>query len=388
MSEPMKQDSAPIRLGMVGGGEGAMIGAIHRIAAQLDGQFRLIAGALSSDPGRASRSAALIGLDPARSYSDFAAMARQEATRADGIEAVAICTPNHLHYPVARAFLEQGIHVICDKPMTSTLADAQALTRLAADAPALFTLTQTYSGYPMVREARALVASGALGCLRIVQIEYAQDWLARPVEREGSKQAAWRTDPAQAGAGGAIGDIGTHAFHLAGFVTGESPSALLAELSSFVPGRHLDDNAGILLRYDSGARGMLWCSQVATGQANALRLRLFGEAASLEWQQETPETLIFTRLGEPAQLLRRGNPGAATAAGLSRLPGGHPEGYLEAFATLYREAAAAIRAHREGKASPETLPETLPRAEDGLAGLQFIDACIRSAEAGGVWVGL
>ncbi|MBR9765776.1 MAG: Gfo/Idh/MocA family oxidoreductase [Rhodobacteraceae bacterium] len=367
----------PLRLGMVGGGKGAMIGGVHRIAARLDDAFTLVAGALSSTPARNAESAAEARIAPDRTYDDFTEMARAEAARPDGIEAVAICTPNHLHYPAAKAFLQAGIHVICDKPMTSTLADAQELARVAEAADALFVLTHNYSAYPQLRLAREMVARGDLGKLRLVQVEYAQDWLAEPSD---SKQAEWRGDPARAGAGGAIGDIGTHAFQLARFVSAELPSHLLADLTSFVPGRAVDDNAQVLLRYASGAKGSLWCSQVAPGTENGLKLRIYGEKAGLEWSHVEPETLLFTPLGEPRQTLRRG---AVTMAG-SRVPPGHPEGYLEGFANIYAEAAAAIRAHQRG----EEAPTLLPGIRDGIEGLCFIEGCIRSARAGNTWIDL
>ena len=369
-----------IRLGMVGGGEGAFIGAVHRIAARLDDRFELVAGAFSSDPARARRSAEALGVP--RAYDDFETMAREEAARPDGIEAVAIVTPNHLHWPAARPFLEAGVHVICDKPMTSTLEDARAMAEAVRAAPRLFVLTHNYSGTPMVRHARAMVRDGAIGEVRVVQVEYPQDWLAREVD---NKQAAWRTDPARSGAGGAVGDIGTHAHHLAGYVTGLRLEALLAELETFVPGRRLDDNAHVLLRYEGGARGMLWCSQVAAGQENALRLRVYGTKGGLEWAQEEPNHLWHAPLGEPRRLLTRGSAAAGEdAARLSRIPAGHPEGYLEAFANLYSEAAEMIEARREGR-EPDPAVHA-PGVEDGLAGVLFVDACVRSAREGGVWV--
>ncbi|RFC64597.1 gfo/Idh/MocA family oxidoreductase [Fulvimarina endophytica] len=372
---------------MVGGGAGAMIGEVHRIASRLDGHYELVAGALSSSPEKATESAAAIGLDPARSYADFEAMAEAEASLEDGIEAVSICTPNHMHFPVAKAFLARGIHVICDKPMTATLGEAEALAEIAGKADALFVLTHNYSAYPEIRRARAMVAAGDLGSIRLVQVEYAQDWLTEAVE---SKQAAWRSDPEKAGAGGAIGDIGTHAFQLAATVTGMVPNRLAADLSSFVPGRRLDDNAHILMRYESGAKGMLWASQVAPGTENGLKIRVYGEKAGLEWHHEAPETLWFTPFGEPARKLRRGGPGASPGGAgtdlerLSRVPPGHPEGYLEGFANLYTEAARAIRARQAGEPTPEGL--LLPGIEDGLMGLRFIDACIRSATADAAFV--
>jgi len=377
----------PLRLGMVGGGPGAFIGAVHRMAARLDGQFALVAGCFSADPARGRETGAALGLDPARVYPDFTAMARAEARRADGIEAVAVVTPNHLHAPVVRAFLGKGIDIICDKPLTATLAEARRLAAAAGRAGVLVVLTHNYSAHPMVRHARAMVAAGALGTIRLVQAEYAQDWLAEPLEAGGHKQALWRTDPAQAGPGGALGDIGTHAFHLAAFVTGLAAEALAADLHRFVPGRRLDDNAHVMLRYAGGARGMLWASQVATGCQNALRLRVYGTAGGLEWDQEAPDRLWFAPHGAPRQLITRAGPGAGPeAARASRLPAGHPEGYLEAFATLYAEAAAAIRARRAGR--PADPAAALPGIAEGVAGLAFVDACLRSAARGGVWVRL
>jgi predicted dehydrogenase len=379
--------AAPIRLDMVGGGEGAFIGAVHRIAARLDGHFTLVAGALSADPEKATRSGAALGLDPARVHASFEDMAKREARRKDGIEAVAIVTPNHLHVPAAIAFLKRGIHVICDKPLSTSLAEGRKLAKVAAGAGAVFALTHNYAGYPMVRQARAMVRDGVIGDLRVVQVEYAQDWLSTKLEDTGQKQAAWRADPKQAGVGGAIGDIGTHAFHLAGFVAGETPDAILADLSRFVPGRALDDDARVLLRYGSGARGMLWASQVAPGNENALRLRIYGSRGGLEWAQEHPNQLRHAPLGEAPRVLSRGGPGLSIDAGrVTRTPPGHPEGYLEGFATIYAEAAAAIRAARAGLPCP---PEVLlPGIEDGLAGLAFVEAVVRSSAKGGAWVPL
>lgn len=384
-------NAGPIRLGMVGGGQGAFIGGVHRMAARLDGHYTLVAGALSSDPQRALASAAELGLDPARSYGSFEEMAQAEAAREDGIEAVSIVTPNHMHFPAAKAFLEAGIHVICDKPLTSTLEDARALAGLAEKSGRLFVLTHNYTGYPMARQAREMVANGELGDIRLVQAEYPQDWLSGPLEATGQKQAEWRTDPARSGAGGAIGDIGTHALNLAMFVSGLEPEALAADLDSFVDGRRVDDNAHIMLRFAargaSRAKGMLWASQVAPGNENALRLRVYGTKGGLEWAQENPNLLWYTPLGEPKRLITRAGAGAgAAAARVSRIPGGHPEGYLEAFATIYTEAAAAIREARDGSQPP---PETLfPTLSDGLWGMRFIDACVRSSARDAAWVAL
>ena len=371
------------RLGMVGGGTGAFIGGVHRIAARLDDRYELVAGAFSSTPEASRASAVELGIDPARAYDDFDAMAEAEAARPDGIEAVSVVTPNHVHAAAARAFLARGIHVICDKPMTSTLADAEALAEAARASDALFVLTHNYTAYPMVRQARAMVAAGAVGAVRVVQVEYPQDWLAEDLESTGQKQAAWRTDPERSGAGGCVGDIGTHAMNLATFVTGLRATALAADLAAFVPGRRLDDNAHVLLRFEGGAKGMLWSSQVAPGNENALRLRVYGERGGLDWAQEVPERLWHTALGEPRRLLTRGGAGFTEGRG-SRIPAGHPEGYLEGFANLYAEAADLIEAHRRGEA-PNHL---LPGIEEGLAGMRFVDACVRSSAADATWVDL
>ncbi len=382
---PAKARSPRIRLGMVGGGQGAFIGAVHRIAARLDDQYDLVAGCFSSSPEKSAASAAELGVP--RAYDDFAQMALREARRRDGIEAVAIVTPNHMHAPVARQFLKRGIHVICDKPLTATLTEAKQLARAAGESDALFVLTHNYTGYPMIRQARAMIAAGELGEIRLVQVEYAQDWLAEPLEASGNKQASWRTDPAKSGLGGAIGDIGTHAFNLAGFVTGLELDALAADLQSFVPGRQVDDNAHVMLRYQGGARGMLWCSQVASGCENALRLRVYGTKAGIEWSQEDPNYLWVTPLGQPRYRLSRGGAGTGPdAARVTRVPAGHPEGYLEGFANIYAEAARAILARREGAAPDPAI--TYPGLKEGLEGVAFVDACVRSSRRNGAWVKL
>lgn len=374
-----------IRLGMVGGGRGAFIGAVHRIAARLDDQYELVAGAFSSDPERSAASAADLGV--ARSYGSFAEMAQKEARRKDGIEAVAIVTPNHMHAPVAVEFLKRGIHVICDKPLTATLPEAKKLAKAAETSGVVFALTHNYTGYPMIRQAREMIAAGALGDIRLVNVEYIQDWLAEPVEATGQKQADWRTDPARSGAGGATGDIGTHAFNLANFVTGLTLAELSADLQSFVPGRRVDDNGHILMRYTSGARGTLWCSQVASGQENGLRLRIFGTKGGLEWEQENPNYLWVAPLGQPKYRLTRGGPGSGEAAArLTRIPSGHPEGYLEGFANIYAEAARAIIARRDGTALDSAV--NFPGLKEGLEGVAFVDACVRSSKRNGAWVTL
>ncbi|MFT4151459.1 MAG: Gfo/Idh/MocA family oxidoreductase [Paracoccaceae bacterium] len=377
----------PIPLGMVGGGQGAFIGGVHRIAARLDREFQLVAGALSSTPEKSQASGAELGLDPARVYDDFRQMAAREARRKDGIRAVAIVTPNHMHAAPAIEFLKRGIHVICDKPLTATMAEARKLAKAAEGSRALFILTHNYTGYPMIRQARAMVARGELGAIRLVQVEYVQDWLTEAVEVTGSKQAEWRTDPARSGAGGALGDIGTHAYNLAAFVSGMEPEALAADLSSFVPGRRLDDNAHVMLRYPGGAKGTLWASQVAPGNENGLRLRIYGEKGGLEWAQEDPNRLWFAPFGEARRLITRNGPAAEPAAQrVSRIPGGHPEGYLEAFATIYTEAARAIRAAEAGEALPEGV--IYPTLSDGLKGMRFVEACVQSAKRNAGWVAL
>lgn len=361
---------------MVGGGNDAFIGAVHRIAARMDDRFELVAGALSSTPEKAMESGKALGLDPDRTYADFTEMAKREVRLKNGIEAVAIVTPNHVHAVAAKEFLKRGIHVICDKPLTATMADARKLVKAAEASKALFILTHNYTGYPMIRHAKQMIADGELGEIRVVQAEYAQDWLTQPLETEGQKQAAWRTDPERSGAGGSIGDIGTHAHNLACFVTGQKVESLSADLHAFVPGRQLDDNAHMMLRFDGGARGMLWSSQVAPGNENGLRLRIYGEKGGLEWAQEDPNYLWFTPFGEPKQKLTRGGAGGPTDG--TRIPAGHPEGYLEGFANIYTEAANAIA----GK------PAVYPTIHDGLDGMKFIDACVKSSGRNGAWVKL
>lgn len=372
-----------IRLGMVGGGAGAFIGGVHRIASRIDGDYELVAGALSSNPDNARQSGLDLGLAEDRIYTSYEDMAVKEAARPDGIEAVSIVTPNHVHFGPAKAFLEAGIHVICDKPLTSTLDDARALARVVPKNGAKFLLTHNYTGYPLVRQARELVKSGALGKIRVVQAEYPQDWLTNAADAD-NKQASWRTDPKRSGAGGAIGDIGTHAYNLLRFVTGLGTESVSADLQSFVPGRQLDDNVHILFRLEGGARGMLWASQVAVGNENGLALRVYGEKGGLEWRQENPNQMWFTEFGKPKQLLTRGGAiSSAPAASMNiRVPGGHPEGYLEAFATLYHQFAEVIR----GKGT-EVEP-LLPSLADGVEGIEFISAAVASSQNDGRWTKL
>ncbi|NKB52037.1 MAG: gfo/Idh/MocA family oxidoreductase [Rhizobiaceae bacterium] len=381
------EDNTRIRLGMVGGGQGAFIGGVHRIASRIDDHFELVAGALSSDPERAIASGAELGLAEDRSYGSFLDMAKREGRLKNGIQAVSIVTPNNMHYPVAREFLKRGIHVICDKPLTASLGDAKKLSALVEKTGAIFVLTHNYTGYPMVRQAREMIASGELGEIRVVQAEYPQDWLSADLESTGQKQASWRTDPTQAGAGGSTGDIGTHAYNLASFMTGLEVSELSADLSAFVSGRQLDDNAHVMLRFTSGARGMLWSSQVAPGNENALAIRIYGSKGGLEWRQEDPNYLWYTPLGEPKRLITRGGAGSGEDAGrVTRVPPGHPEGYLEGFANIYTEAARAIRAAQSGgKVEAGTV---YPTVQDGVKGVAFVDACVRSSNRNSAWVKL
>ncbi|WP_313613103.1 Gfo/Idh/MocA family oxidoreductase [Agrobacterium sp.] len=376
-----------IRLGMVGGGIGAFIGGVHRMAARLDNRFELVAGALSSSPDKAIASGHELGLSPDRVYSSYKDMAIREARLKNGIEAVAIVTPNNVHYEAAREFLKRGMHVICDKPLTSSLTDAKKLKKAADESGALFILTHNYTGYPMVRQAREMIAGGELGDLRIVQVEYVQDWLTEALEATGAKGAVWRTDPKQSGVGGSTGDIGTHAYNLASFVSGLTLESLAADLDSFVEGRKVDDNAHVMLRFAGGAKGMLWCSQVAPGNENSLKLRIFGTKGGLEWAQEDPNRLWFTPFGQEKRLITRGGAGAgAAAARVTRIPAGHPEGYLEAFATIYTEAALAIEAKRNGKSVDKSV--VYPTVDDGVNGVAFIEACVASSRKNAAWVKL
>jgi len=370
-----------IRLGMVGGGRDAFIGGVHRIASRIDDRFELVAGAFSATEEKSKVSAVDLGVAEDRAYGDYVEMAKREARLKNGIEAVAIVTPNHLHYPIAREFLKRGIHVICDKPLTSTLPDARKLVKAAESADALFILTHNYTGYPMARQAREMVADGVLGEIRLVQAEYPQDWLT---EDEQNKQAQWRTDPDQAGAG-CIGDLGVHAYNLACFISGEELDELSADLHSFVDGRRVDDNCHVLLRWKSGAKGMLWSSQVAPGNENALKVRIYGTKGGIEFAQENPNQLWYTPFGAPKQLITRGGHGSGGAAGrMTRIPPGHPEGYLEGFANIYNEAAEAIVARRNDRAVPTDV--LFPTVHDGLDGVAFIDACMRSSKRNAAWV--
>jgi predicted dehydrogenase len=375
-----------LRVGMVGGGRNAFIGAVHRMALRLDDRAELVAGALSSDPENARLSGADIGIAEDRAYSDYRKMAEEEARRPDGIEAVVIVTPNHLHAPVARAFLESGIDVICDKPLSASIQEAEDLAALARKSGLVFAVTLNNTGYAMVRHARELVASGALGKVRIVRAEYIQDWLTNPIDADGQKQAEWRTDPARAGRSACLADIGVHAFSLAHFVSGIAPSEVAADLTTFVPGRRLDDNAHVMMRYASGARGVLVASQVSPGNYNRLSIKVYGEKAGLEWYAHEPEYLHFCEFGKPHVILTRGGADVGgEAARVSRMPAEHPEGYVEGFGNLYRDAIALVSARRKGEPTDAALAAMVPSIEDGLLGMRFIEASVDSSEAGGVW---
>jgi predicted dehydrogenase len=374
-----------IRLGMVGGGEGAFIGAVHRIASRLDDHYELVAGALSSTPDKARRSGEALGLAADRIYDDYESMAEAEAKRSGGIEAVAIVTPNHMHAGPTYAFLKAGVHVICDKPLTVSLAEGKKMKAAVDKSDRIFALTHNYTAYPLVRRMREMAQGGELGEIRLVQVEYPQDWLAGPTETKGNTQAEWRVDPKRSGAGGALGDIGTHAFNLADFVTGLELAELSADPSRFGKGRILDDNAQIMLRYANGARGALWVSQVASGEENELRLRIYGTKGGVNWLQSNPNRMIWTPLGKSARIVTRGGPDSGeTAARVTRVPPGHPEGYLEGFATIYSEVALAIKAARTGKKPPKGV--MFPTIDDGMKSLAFVEAAVKSGKANAKWV--
>ena len=371
----------PLRWGMIGGGEGAFIGAVHRMAARLDGRYQLVAGVFSSDAEKTRRSAAALGVDAARAYPNVAAMLAAEAKRPDGIEVVSIVTPNHVHYEQSAACLEAGLDVICDKPLTTNLADAEKLVKLAAEKQRLLGVTFNYTGYPMIRHAKQLIADGLIGELRVVQAEYPQGWLATALEKTGQKQASWRTDPKLAGAG-ALGDIGSHSFQLAEFVTGEKVNEVAADVSSLVPGRPIDDNVNVLLRFAGGARGSLWASQVAIGHLNSHRLRVYGETGSVQWFQERPEELLIVEAGQQPRFVRRGDPETPTSS--VGLPGGHPEGFIEAFSQLYTDFAERVTARLENR-SPKAASLFAPDVVTGTRVMAFIEAVLKSGQANSAW---
>lgn len=364
---------------MIGGGSDAFIGEVHRRAIALDGSATLVAGALSSTPERSVESAKLLGLPVDRSYGSYEELLKKESVRTDRVDFVVIVTPNDSHYPIAKAALEAGFHVVLDKPSTHTSEQSRELASLADTNGLLCCVTYNYTGYPMVRQARAMIADGALGRLRKVFIEYHQGWLASDIEASGQKQAAWRLDPKRAGLGGALGDIGTHAENLGAFVTGLELESVYAQLNAFVPGRKLDDDASVLMNYAGGAKGVLTASQICIGRGNGLSLRVYGDKGGLEWQQESPDELKISLLEGNPTIFSRGGVGLHDDAILSaRIPQGHPEGYLEAFANLYRGVADTIMKKRAGE-KPTRLGELIPTIRDGERGVRFVEACVESA---------
>ena len=373
-----------IRYGMVGGGQNAFIGAVHRMAANLDGQIELVAGAFSSDPKNSAKTGEQLFLNPKRIYGSYEEMAKAEAALPENerIDFVSIVTPNFLHAPVATTFLKADFHVVCDKPMTLTLKEAKALRETVRKSGKIFAITHNYTGYPMVKEARELVRSGKLGKILKVVAEYPQGWLLDKIEADGQKQATWRTDPKRAGASGCLGDIGTHAENLGRYITDLEIESLAAEFTTFIPGRKLEDDANLLIRYKGGAKGILHCSQISCGEENNLNIRVYGTKGSLAWQQEHPNELKFIPKGEPAKILRRGNNYVSDVAKkFTRLPFGHPEAFIEAFANIYLEAVAAIRARIEGKKGSFDFPTV----DDGVYGMAFLETAVKSATSNARW---
>lgn len=383
MSDTFKR----VTLGMVGGGKDAFIGAVHRSAAWLDGLIELKAGAFSSSPEKAKASGRALGIEEERNYGSWEEMLERESARPEGerIDAVSIVTPNHMHYPVAKAFAEAGFHVICDKPLVHTSEQARELVQLAKDNNIIFAVTYNYTGYPMVKQARHLIQQGELGEIRKVIVEYNQGWLSQKLEDQGAKQAEWRTDPARSGIAGAVGDIGSHAENLVSTVTGLELEAICADLTTFVPGRRLDDDGNMLLRFTNGAKGLLYCSQISAGDENDLRIRVYGEKAGLSWSQENPNYLHLNPQGAPEQVYKRGNDYLCEAAQRAqRIPFGHPEGYFEAFANLYTSVAKTILARKAGQ-SPDPLDADFPTVLEGARGVHFIEKTVESAGSEKKW---
>jgi predicted dehydrogenase len=378
-----------IRMGMVGGGQGAFIGAVHRMAAALDGEIELVCGAFSSDPEKSKASGAALALPPDRCYGTFQEMIQRERRlRPDRrMHAVSIVTPNHMHFPPAKMALENGFHVICDKPVTLNLKEALALEKVVARTGLVFALTHNYTGYPMVKQARQMIRHGELGPIRKVVVEYPQGWLSTHIEASGQKQAAWRTDPKRSGIAGAMGDIGTHAENLAEYITGLKIKEMCADISTFVPGRLLDDDGNVLLRFEGGAKGVLHASQISAGEENNLNIRVYGEKGGLEWRQMEPNSLILKWLDKPTQIFRAGGVGPLypEAQAAARIPTGHPEGYLEAFANIYRNFAHCVQAHTEGR-EPDPIRADFPTIADGVRGMQFIEKVIKSGKSDKKWI--
>ncbi len=386
----MQANKKRVRMGMVGGGEGAFIGAVHRIAAALDQEIELVAGCFSRDPENTRRTGAALGLDAARCYPDYQALFAGEAAlpAEERMEFVSVVTPNNSHYPIAAAALDRGFHVLCDKPLVVSLAEARALEKKVEETGLLFCVSYNYSGNAMVKEARHLIRSGALGPIRKVMVEYLQEFLSYPYEKEGNKQALWRVDPGQAGLGGTLGDCGSHALHLLEYLIGEEVAELSADKAVYMPGRVLDEDVNLLLRLKGGGKGTMTVSQIAVGHENDLSIRVYGAHGSIQWRQEDPNYLVHCEFGKPKKTLSRGNAYcSADAAGVTRIPTGHPEGYLEAFATVYRAFAVAVAQRRAG-ALPATEGPDYPGIGAGVRGVLFIAKAIESAQNNGAWTAL
>ena len=375
-----------IRIGMVGGGKNAFIGGVHRIALRLDGYYELVAGSFSSNFDNSKETGKDLGLAEDRIYETYHEMAEKESARSDGIDVVAIVTPNHLHIPIAKIFAEKGIHIICDKPLALSSEEAINLKNIVESKKLIFALTHNYTGYPMVRHARSLIQKGDLGSIRVIQAEYPQDWLTTKAEDSGLKQAEWRTDPKRSGDGGCIGDIGTHAFNLIRFITGLEVDELSADIHTFVKGRLLDDNAQIMLRFKGGAKGAIWSSQVAVGNENNLKIRVFGENGGLEWRQEDPNYLYYTKFGHPTQRVTRGSASASEEANnVTRVPPGHPEGYLEGFANIYSDVCKSLFAQINNQNYDQS-NDCYPTIYDGVEGMRFIETVLESSKNNSKWV--
>ena len=375
-----------MRIGMVGGGKDAFIGGVHRIALRLDGNYELVAGSFSSNFDNSKETGKDLGLAEDRIYETYQEMAEKESARSDGIHVVAIVTPNHLHVPIAKIFAEKGIHIICDKPLALSTKEAIELKNIVENKKIIFALTHNYTGYPMVRHARSLIQKNDLGSIRVVQAEYPQDWLTTKAEDSGLKQAEWRTDPKRSGDGGCIGDIGTHAFNLIRFITGLEVDELSADIHTFVKGRLLDDNAQIMLRFKGGAKGAIWSSQVAVGNENNLKIRVFGENGGLEWRQEDPNYLYYTKFGHPTQKITRGSGSASEEANdVTRIPPGHPEGYLEGFANIYSDVYKRLFA-QTNKQNYDQSNDCYPTIYDGVEGMRFIETVLESNNNNSKWV--
>ena len=375
-----------IRIGMVGGGKDAFIGGVHRIALRLDGYYELVAGSFSSNFDNSKKTGKDLGLAEDRIYKTYQEMAEKESSRSDAIDVVAIVTPNHLHVPIAKIFAEKGIHIICDKPLALSSKEAISLKNIVVSKKLIFALTHNYTGYPMVRHARSLIQKGDLGSIRVIQAEYPQDWLTTKAEDSGLKQAEWRTDPKRSGGGGCIGDIGTHAFNLIRFITGLEIEELSADIHTFVKGRLLDDNAQIMLRFKGGAKGALWSSQVAVGNENNLKIRIYGENGGIEWRQEDPNYLYYTEFGHPTQRVTRGSGNVSKEAkDVTRIPPGHPEGYLEGFANIYNDVYKKLYAQINNQNYDDS-NDCYPTINDGVEGMRFIETALESSKNNGKWI--